>query len=98
MVGGTTTVSVGWLSMDYEDYYTTGLNQVYDPETGNWSKAAFILDKRLSLSLVDVNDLLYAISGQNGTEDIEVTERSNMTEVMELLRRLKLNQLGNTLL
>ncbi len=89
VVGGTTTVSGGWLSMDYEDYYKTNLNQVYDPETGNWSKAAPIPDKRLSLSLVNVNDLLYAIGGQNGTEDIEVTERSNKTQVMELFASTK---------
>jgi N-acetylneuraminic acid mutarotase len=84
VVGGTTRVSGGWLSMDVEDYYRTDLNQVYDPETSNWSVGASLPDKRLSSSLVNVDDLLYAIGGQNGTDNgIVLTERSNMTEVMQ---------------
>ncbi len=84
VVGGTTTVSGGWLSMDFEDYYKTDLNQVYDPETGNWSTAASIPDKRWSLSLVNVNDLLYVVGGQNGSDEgITWTERGNWTELMQ---------------
>jgi N-acetylneuraminic acid mutarotase len=84
VVGGTTRVSGGWLSIDPEAESKTDLTQVYDPATGEWSLAAPMLDKRWFVSLVNVDDLLYAVGGQNGSDDgIYVTERSNMTEVMQ---------------
>jgi hypothetical protein len=84
VVGGTTRVSGGWLSIDPEAESKTDLTQVYDPATGEWSLAAPMPDKRWFVSLLNVDDLLYAVGGQNGSDDgIYVTERSNMTEVMQ---------------
>lgn len=41
----------------------TDLNQVYDPETGNWAGATSMPTGRYELTLVNVDDELYAIGG-----------------------------------
>lgn len=59
-------------------YYNTGgilaptlpgssLNQVYDLETGTWSSAAALPESRWLVSLVNVNDTLYAVGGRNAS-------------------------------
>jgi N-acetylneuraminic acid mutarotase len=59
-------------------YYNTGgilaptfpgsdLNQVYDPNTGNWSSAAALPESRWLVPLVNVNDTLYAVGGRNAS-------------------------------
>ena len=66
VVGGSLYYSGGGVSSDMVNH-GTNLNQVYDPETEEWSSAAPIPEIRWSLSLVNVNDVLYAVGGINDT-------------------------------
>jgi N-acetylneuraminic acid mutarotase len=49
----------------YDNYNFLNYNQIYDPETGNWSYGAPLPTATRYLSLENVNDKLYALSGQN---------------------------------
>jgi len=58
--------------------WKTDLNQVYDPKTGSWSLAANLPKIRSGLSLVNVNDVLYAVGGSNGT--VHVTVKADLSD------------------
>jgi len=47
----------------------TTLNQVYDPATGNWSLGASLPEPRWHCSLVNINDTLFVVGGENGPAD-----------------------------
>jgi len=67
VVGGSDFHSAGGTSADMM-YHGTNLNQVYDFQTEKWSYAASLPQMRSRLSLVNVNDALYAVGGLNGTD------------------------------
>ena len=62
VIGGEFKYSGGGLSSDWFSF-GTDLNQVYDPYTDSWSSAAPLSGVRWDLSLVNVNDSIYAIGG-----------------------------------
>lgn len=64
VIGGTTNY---YFREGYSARASVDLNQVYDPETRNWSVAAFMSTSRYGLTLVNLNDELYAI-GDNYNE------------------------------
>jgi N-acetylneuraminic acid mutarotase len=66
VVGGNLKYSGGGTSADLNPK-GTNLNQVYDLETGTWSSAASLPDSRWFLSLVNINDALYAVGGVNAS-------------------------------
>ena len=49
------------------------LTQIYDPQTGNWSMGAPLPNGDYGLSLVNVDDRLYALGGTSGTLNIMYT-------------------------
>ncbi|MCW4010672.1 MAG: hypothetical protein NWF05_08640 [Candidatus Bathyarchaeota archaeon] len=49
------------------DYSTVNWTRIYDPETASWSEGASMPTARWGISLVNVNDRLYALGG--GTAD-----------------------------
>jgi len=67
VVGGTLRYGDWWLSIDATAASGTNLNQVYDSETGKWSSAAPISKNRWDFSLVNINDVLYAVGGVNSS-------------------------------
>ncbi len=71
VVGGSLRYDGGGLSVDTSARTATNLTQVYDPATGSWSLAASISESRRSFSLINVNDVLYAVGGVNGNAAIE---------------------------
>ena len=64
VIGGTTNY---YFREGYSARASVDLNQVYDPETRNWSEAASMSTSRYDLTLVNLNDELYAI-GDNYNE------------------------------
>jgi len=64
VIGGTTNY---YFREGYSARASINLNQVYDPETRNWSVAASMPTSRYGLTLVNLNDELYAI-GDNYNE------------------------------
>ena len=72
--GGSLRYDGGGLSVSSSAKTITNLTQVYDLETGSWSLAAPLPEFRLSFWLVNVNDALYAIGGEE-SGSFEVTER-----------------------
>jgi len=61
-------VAGGWDEFNFYNY-----DQIYDPQTGNWSYAAPLPIAVRDLCLVNVNDTLYALGGQNASYQSIVT-------------------------
>lgn len=87
VVGGNLYYSGGGTSADLR-LKGSNLNQVYDPETETWFSAASLPDNRWFLSLVNVNDTIYAIGGLNASYllvsvNIQATEKYFPTGYIE---------------
>jgi len=57
---------VPWVTSAVLTPQGTTLNQVYDPATGNWSVGASLPEPRWRCSLVNINDTLFVVGGENG--------------------------------
>ncbi len=60
---------VSWVTSAILSPHGTTLNQIYDPITGNWSLGASMPQPRWQCSVVNVNDTLLVVGGENGPAD-----------------------------
>lgn len=58
-----------WPTSGILNPHGTTLNQIYDPATGNWSLGASLPEPRWQCSLVNINDTLFVVGGENGPAD-----------------------------
>jgi N-acetylneuraminic acid mutarotase len=68
VVGGNT-FYLSWPTSQGLNSHGTTLNQVFDPATGVWSSGASLLEPRWRCSLVNVNDSLFVVGGENGPDN-----------------------------
>jgi N-acetylneuraminic acid mutarotase len=68
VVGGNAWYLSWQTSGDLNPHGTT-LNQIYNPATGNWSFGASLPEPRWRCSLVNINDTLFVVGGENGPAD-----------------------------
>ena len=66
VVGGNLYYNTGGILEPYAFWSGSNLNQVYDPNTGDWSTETFLPDSRWRPSLVNVIDTLYVVGGVSG--------------------------------
>jgi hypothetical protein len=59
---------VPWVTSAVLTPHGTTLNQIYDPATGNWSYGASLPEPRWKCSLVNINDTLFVVGGENGPD------------------------------
>jgi len=57
---------VPWVTSAVLTPHGTTFNQIYDPATGNWSIGASLPEPRWRCSLVNINDTLFVVGGENG--------------------------------
>ncbi len=60
---------VSWVTSAILSPHGTTLNQIYDPATDNWSLGASLPEPRWQCSLVNINDTLFIVGGENGPAD-----------------------------
>jgi N-acetylneuraminic acid mutarotase len=70
VVGGQT-YYVSWITSAILTQHGETVNQVYDTATENWSTAASLPEPRWRCSLVNVNDTLLVVGGENGADTSE---------------------------
>ena len=58
-----------WQTSGVLSPHGTTLNQIYDPATGNWSFGASLPEPRWQCSLVNIDDTLFVVGGENGPND-----------------------------
>ncbi|XHH09543.1 MAG: Kelch repeat-containing protein [Candidatus Bathyarchaeia archaeon] len=68
VVGGHTHY-VSWVTSAILSPHGTTLNQIFDPATGEWSLGASLPQPRWQCTLINVNDTLIIVGGENGPAD-----------------------------
>src|SRR4030042_6233837 len=57
-----------WVTSGVLTPHGTTLNQIFDPATGNWSFGASLPEPRWQCSLLNINDTLFVVGGENGPD------------------------------
>lgn len=83
-----------WVTSGILNPHGITLNQIYDPATGNWSFGASLPEPRWKCSLVNINDTLFVVGGENGPDDASYYDSPEKV-ILEIDRYIPSGYKGN---